>query len=139
MKARIVVGLVIAALLAPAISQAADPVDEQFQSLAMPGANSLGFQANESNFAKTEVSTWFNFTTSDGTASGTPTKITICNINPFTTKYAFEFLKQINEEVAPNSNVFNDEQMNHLDLLTKLDIIEKIKIKASCSDFGRNL
>ena len=57
-------------------------------------------------------------------------KITICNINPFTTKYAFEFLKQINEEVAPNSNVFNDEQMNHLDLLTKLDIIEKIKIKA---------
>jgi len=79
MKARIIVGLVIAALLAPAISQAADPVDEQFQSLAMPGANSLGFQANESNFSKGEVSTWFNFTTSDGTASGTPTKITICN------------------------------------------------------------
>jgi hypothetical protein len=79
MKTRIIVGLVIAALLAPAISQAADPVDEQFQSLAMPGANSLGFQANESNFSKGEVSTWFNFTTSDGTASGTPTKITICN------------------------------------------------------------
>jgi hypothetical protein len=79
MKARIIVGLVIAALLAPAISQAADPVDEQFQSLAMPGANSLGFQANESNFAKTEVSTWFNFTTSDGAPTGKVTNIAICN------------------------------------------------------------
>lgn len=79
MKARIIVGLVIAALLAPAISQAADPIDEQFQSLAMPGANSLGFQANESNFAKTEVSTWFNFTTSDGTPNGKVTNIAICN------------------------------------------------------------
>ena len=58
-------------------------------------------------------------------------KITICNINPFTTKYALEFLKQINEEVAPNYNVFNDdEQINQLDLLTKLDIIERIKIRA---------
>jgi hypothetical protein len=33
-------------------------------------------------------------------------------------------------KVNPNIDVFNDEQMNHLDLLTKLDIIEKIKIKA---------
>jgi hypothetical protein len=82
MRARIVNGLVIAviaAFLAPTLSNAADPIDEQFQSLAMPGANSLGFQANESNFAKTEVSTWFNFTTSDGTPSGNPTKIAICN------------------------------------------------------------
>ena len=79
MKARIIVGLVIAALLAPTISQAADPVDEQFQSLAMPGANSLGFQANESNFAKSESSSWFNFTTSDGTSAGKVTNIAICN------------------------------------------------------------
>ena len=79
MKARIIIGLVIAALLAPTLSHAADPVDEQFQSLAMPGANSLGFQANESNFAKGEVSTWFNFTTDDGTPTGKVTKISICN------------------------------------------------------------
>ena len=56
MKVRIIVGLVIAAFLAPTLSYAAETVDEQFQSLAMPGANSLGFQANESNFAKSEVS-----------------------------------------------------------------------------------
>ena len=78
MKARIIIGLVIAAFLAPTLSHAADTVDEQFQSLAMPGANSLGFQANESNFAKTESSSWFNFTTSDGTPGGTLTKVSIC-------------------------------------------------------------
>lgn len=79
MKARIVLALVIAAFLAPTLSHAADSVDEQFQSLAMPGANSLGFQANESNFSKTEVSSWFNFTTSDGTPTGKVTNIAICN------------------------------------------------------------
>jgi hypothetical protein len=79
MKARIIIGLVIAAFLAPTLSHAADSVDEQFQSLAMPGANSLGFQANESNFSKTEVSSWFNFTTSDGTPTGKVTNIAICN------------------------------------------------------------
>ena len=79
MKTRIVIGLVIAAFLAPTLSHAADPIDEQFQSLAMPGANSLGFQANESNFAKTESSSWFNFTTSDGTPSGALTKVSICD------------------------------------------------------------
>lgn len=79
MKARIIIGLVIAAFLAPTLSHAADPVDEQFQSLAMPGPNSLGFQANESNFSKGQVSTWFNFTTSDGTPTGKVTNVAICN------------------------------------------------------------
>ena len=79
MKARIIIGLVIAAFLAPSLSHAADSVDEQFQSLAMPSANSLGFQANESNFAKTESSSWFNFTTSDGTPAGKVTNVAICN------------------------------------------------------------
>ena len=79
MKARIIIGLVIAAFLAPTLSHAADPVDEQFQSLAMPGPNSLGFQANESNFSKGQVSTWFNFTTSDGTPTGNVTNVAICN------------------------------------------------------------
>lgn len=79
MKARIIIGLVLATLIAPTLSHAADSIDEQYQSLAMPGANSLGFQANESNFAKTEVSTWFNFTTSDGTPTGKITNIAICN------------------------------------------------------------
>jgi hypothetical protein len=45
----------------------------------MPGANSLGYQANESNFAKTENSSWFSFTTSDGTPAGKVTNVAICN------------------------------------------------------------
>ena len=79
MKARIVIGILISCLAIPSSSIAADTVDEQFQSPTMTSANTLGFQANESNFAKTEVSTWFNFTTSDGTPSGKITKIAICN------------------------------------------------------------
>lgn len=79
MKARIAIGLILASFLLPTFSQAADSVDEQFRSFAMPGANSLGYQANEGNFAKTEVSSWFNFTTSDGTPNGKVTNIAICN------------------------------------------------------------
>ena len=79
MKVRILISLVIVALLAPSLSHAADIPDEQFQSPTINTPNTLGFQANESNFAKTEVSTWFNFTTSDGTPSGKVTNIAICN------------------------------------------------------------
>jgi hypothetical protein len=65
MKARIIIGLVIAAFLAPTLSHAADPVDEQFQSLAMPGANSLGFQANESNLMpSTFLATYYGVSSS---------------------------------------------------------------------------
>jgi hypothetical protein len=63
----------------PAFSHAADLNDEQYQSLRMPGANTMGYQANESIFAKTESSSWFNFNTSDGTPSGKLTSVAICN------------------------------------------------------------
>lgn len=79
MKVRIVIGILIACLAIPSISIAADTPDEQFRSPIINTPNTLGFQANESNFAKTEVSTWFNFTTSDGTPSGKVTNIAICN------------------------------------------------------------
>ncbi len=79
MKFRVVFIIAMVALLAPSLSYAADTSDEQYKSLEMPGANSLGYQANESNFAKTESSSWFNFTTSDGTPSGKLTQVSICN------------------------------------------------------------
>lgn len=79
MKVRIVIGILIACLAIPSISIAADTPDEQFRSPIINTPNTLGFQANESNFAKTEVSTWFNFTTSDGTPSGKVTNVAICN------------------------------------------------------------
>lgn len=79
MKTRLLIALIAAALMAPTFSQAADIPDEQYKSLEMPSANTLGYQANESNFAKTESSSWFNFTTSDGTPSGKLTQVSICN------------------------------------------------------------
>lgn len=79
MKIRILTGLLTGALLMPAFSHAADLNDEQYQSLRMPGANTMGYQANESIFAKTESSSWFNFNTSDGTPSGKLTSVAICN------------------------------------------------------------
>lgn len=79
MKARIVIGILIGVLFIPSVSRAADTVDEQFQSPSLTTANTLGFQANESNYAKTELSTWFNFTTSDGTPAGKVTNVAICN------------------------------------------------------------
>ena len=35
-------------------------------------------------------------------------KVTFCNSNPFTTEYAFEFLKQINNEINPGKNIFDN-------------------------------
>ena len=40
-------------------------------------------------------------------------KITVCNINPFTTKYAAEFLKKINQKHFAQIDLFNSEQMNN--------------------------
>ena len=55
--------------------------------------------------------------TTSRTISETPAtfpKITVCNINMFTSKYASELIKQINELVAPNVNFFDPNQMKYL-------------------------
>ena len=41
-------------------------------------------------------------------------KITICNSNIPTTEYAYEIIKEINEELSPNKSIFNQTQMNEL-------------------------
>ena len=41
-------------------------------------------------------------------------KITICNLNPFSTKYALEFLKKINKELQLDFDIFNETKMNKL-------------------------
>jgi hypothetical protein len=43
-------------------------------------------------------------------------KITICNSNIPTTEYAFEMIKEINEELFPNTSIFNQTQMGQLAL-----------------------
>jgi hypothetical protein len=50
-------------------------------------------------------------------------KVTICNTNPFTTQYAVEYLKKINQEFNSVYNVsidiFDEVQMSYLDFETK--------------------
>jgi hypothetical protein len=67
-------------LFLPQITAQADSsIPEQWAPLAAPGAGYIGFEANESFFASTEASTWFNFTTSNGEENGKITNIAICN------------------------------------------------------------
>ena len=42
-------------------------------------------------------------------------KITICNLNPFTSEFALGFLKQINRDSYPYFDIFDETQMNQLD------------------------
>jgi len=41
-------------------------------------------------------------------------KVTICNVNPFTTQYALEFIRKINKELSPNISIFDEEAMSRL-------------------------
>ena len=53
-------------------------------------------------------------------------KVTICNVNPFTTQYAMEFLKEISQELYPNIDIFNENQMNQLNFTFKSTSINVI-------------
>jgi hypothetical protein len=57
-------------------------------------------------------------------------KITVCNVNSFTTQYAAQFLKQINQELYPNVDIFNVEQMRKLNFRSKIEYINTIKSSA---------
>jgi hypothetical protein len=55
--------------------------------------------------------------TTSRTVSETPAtfpKITLCNINMFTSKYASELIKQINELVAPKESLFDYDQIKNI-------------------------
>jgi acid-sensing ion channel 2 len=57
-------------------------------------------------------------------------KVTICNVNPFTTQYAFEYLRKMNQELNSLWNVsldiFDEEQMSYLDFENKHLIFDVI-------------
>ena len=81
------------------------------------------------------IVTFFSYdvTTKSRTFYETPAlfpKITICNINPFTTKHAVEFLKQVNKDLIPKIDIFNDEQMSQFDYETRLAYINRITFRA---------
>jgi len=53
-------------------------------------------------------------------------KVTICNVNPFTTQYSMEFIKKVNKELYPNIDIFNENQMNQLNFTYKSVLINVI-------------
>jgi hypothetical protein len=83
----------------------------------------------------------FGVTTTLRTSYETPAlfpKITICNTNPFTTRYAAEFLRQLNREFYPDFDVFNSEQMSQLTYKEKYGLIGKFKLMAVYKMNGLN-
>jgi acid-sensing ion channel 2 len=71
----------------------------------------------------------YGVSTTSRTSYETPAtfpKVTICNANPFTTQYAVEFLKIINQEYNKSIDMFDDEQMGKLDFETKYNFLSKI-------------
>jgi hypothetical protein len=57
-------------------------------------------------------------------------KVTICNANPFTTEYAAMFVKQVNQELYLNIDVFNKNEMNQLNITYKYTLIRDIFFSA---------
>ena len=43
--------------------------------------------------------------------------------NQFTTSYAYEFIKQVNNEILPNIDIFNTTQLDQMNLTEKVDTI----------------
>jgi len=75
-----------------------------------------------------EVSTMFR------TVYETPTlfpKVTICNINPFTTENSYKFLKEINKVYFPDADFFNQTQMSSLSYSAKRSLLWRIYLLAT--------
>ena len=53
-------------------------------------------------------------------------KITICNNNPFTTEYALDFLRKVNQNCRPDVDIFDHDQMKKLNASEKIKVFEQI-------------
>ena len=66
-------------------------------------------------------------------------KITICNNNQFTTVYAIEFIRGINQLVEPTVDIFNDSQMSQLSYVNKSYLINTIYTAAISKMLSKNV
>jgi hypothetical protein len=53
-------------------------------------------------------------------------KVTICNVNAFTTQYALEFLKKVNQENEDFIDIFDEVQMSYFDFSNKSDLVNSV-------------
>jgi hypothetical protein len=65
-------------------------------------------------------------------------KVTICNQNQFSTKYALEFLSETNDMHLPGTNIFNRSHMGKLTPLERFNLINKIYFLATSRMLSRN-
>jgi acid-sensing ion channel 2 len=71
----------------------------------------------------------YGVSTTSRTSYETPAtfpKVTICNVNPFTTQYAVEYLKKMNQEYDNSIDIFDEVQMSKLDFETKYKLLGNI-------------
>ena len=64
----------------------------------------------------------------------TPTlfpQIKICNINPFTTEASFEYLKNVNKAYFPQTDIFNESQMNNVAYEDRRKLVWRIYLLAT--------
>jgi len=83
----------------------------------------------------------FGVSTSLKTIVENPTdfpQITICNNNQFCTSDAIEFLKQVNSQVKPSIDIFNQSQMNTLGHDGKAEVIKFVYNAAIARMFSKN-
>ena len=75
------------------------------------------------------------------TISETPTtfpKITLCNINMFTSKYASELIKHVNEKASPNESLFDPNQLKLLTNQRWNYLWQVINLAATALIFNKN-
>jgi hypothetical protein len=57
-------------------------------------------------------------------------KVTLCNLNPFTSEYSVEFLRKINKNLMPDFDVFDENQMSTISYENKSKLISDIFAQA---------
>ena len=58
-------------------------------------------------------------------------KVVICHSSPFTTKYAYEFLLQLNKEHIPHMNIFDTTLMSKLNSTQRNELFRQLELLAS--------
>jgi len=58
-------------------------------------------------------------------------KVTFCNVNPFTTKYAVEFLRNVSKEIQYDLDIFNLTQMSSFTFNQKDTLINDVYTRAN--------
>jgi len=57
-------------------------------------------------------------------------KVTLCNVNPFTSRHAVEFLKQINHDITSTIDIFDEDSLGQSNFTNKMGLLANIYYRA---------